>query len=83
MVHDEEYKVAAGALDPYTEPRPHAGVLFEADDTNPSTRESDALSLPTAPSARRLEPQYASVGFVRADIKVTVRRRPHVANTPV
>ena len=60
---------------------------------------SHALSVPTqtkcfwisearrhcriAPSARRLEPQHASVGFVRADIKVAVRRRPHVANTPV
>jgi hypothetical protein len=27
LVHDEEYKVATDALDPYTEPRPHAGVL--------------------------------------------------------
>lgn len=30
MVHDEECKVATDAFDPHTEPRPHAGVLFEA-----------------------------------------------------
>jgi hypothetical protein len=36
-----------------------------------------------APSARRLEPQHASVVFVGADIKIAVGRRPHVANTPV
>ena len=30
-----------------------------------------------APSSRRLEPQDVSVVFVRADIKVTVGRRPH------
>jgi hypothetical protein len=30
LVHDEECKVATDALEPHTEPRPHAGVLFEA-----------------------------------------------------
>jgi hypothetical protein len=32
LVHDEECKVATDALDPHIEPRPHAGVLFEAGD---------------------------------------------------
>jgi hypothetical protein len=30
LVHDEERKVATDELDPRIEPRPHAGVLFEA-----------------------------------------------------
>jgi hypothetical protein len=30
LVHDEECKLATDALDPQIEPRPHAGVLFEA-----------------------------------------------------
>jgi hypothetical protein len=55
LVHDEECKVATYAFDPHTEPRPHAGVLFEAgaiqtrrrlySDTVIARRTADALTI--------------------------------------
>ena len=54
MVHDEECKVATDALDPHIEPRPHAGVLFEAGAIQTRRRlYSDTVTARRAADARK------------------------------